>query len=368
MKLLLFADLHLDTSFAATPFPAGVAGGRRAALRATLERITALARSERVDALLCAGDLYEHDRFSPATAEFLRDAFEDVAVPVHVAPGEHDRYGPRSPYQQVAWSSNVHVFTEDRLVPEPLADGVTLWGAAHRAPVTAEGFLTGFEVGRGGVNLALFHGSEVAGLAGQGSGTAPHAPFTAEQVEASGLDHAFVGHFHTPVDAPRHTCPGNPDPLTFGESGPRGAVLCTVHDDGRVERVRHDVSTSRVHDVAVDLAGAAHVDEVRERIAAAAAGLTGTARVTLGGEVGPDVDLSPAGLVSAAPHLDALVPRFGNLVVAHDLTALAEEPTVRGRFVRDVRADPRLDDDTRRRVLVTGLRALDGRTADLAVH
>ncbi|MCS7482724.1 exonuclease SbcCD subunit D [Umezawaea endophytica] len=368
MRLLLFADLHLDASFAAGPLPAGVAVERRAALRTTLERIIALARSEEVDALLCGGDLYEHERFSPGTAEFLRDAFEDAAVPVHLAPGEHDRYGPRSPYQQVAWSSNVHVFTEDRLVPEVLADGVTLWGAAHHAPTTRESFLTGFEVGRGGVNLALFHGSEVAALSTQESGTAPHAPFATEQVAASGLDHAFVGHFHTPCDAERHTYPGNPDPLAFGERGPRGAVLCTVHDDGRVDRVRHDVSTSRVHDVAVDLAGVAHADEARERVAAAVAGLTGIARVTLGGDVGPDVELRLTDLVPAAEHLDALVPRFGTLGVAYDFAALAEEPTVRGRFVRDVRADPRLDDRTRRRVLVTGLRALDGRTADLAVH
>jgi DNA repair exonuclease SbcCD nuclease subunit len=367
VRLLLFADLHLDTSFSSS-LPLAVAAGRRAALRTTLERITALARSERVDALLCGGDLFEQERFSPGTAEFLRDAFEDVAVPVHVAPGEHDRYGPRSPYQQVAWSSNVHVFTEDRLVPEVLADGLTLWGAAHRTPAKDEGFLTGFEVGRGGVNLALFHGSEVASLSTQDSGTASLAPFAAERVEASGLDHAFVGHFHTPCDAERHTYPGNPDPLAFGEHGPRGAVLCTVHDDGRVDRVRHDVSTGRMHDVVVDLTGAAHADEVRERVADAVAGLTGIARVTLGGDIGPDVDLCPADLASAGEHLDALVPRLGLLGVAYDFAALAEEQTVRGRFVRDVRADPRLDDDTRRRVLVTGLRALDGRTADLAVH
>lgn len=368
MKLLLFSDLHLDTSFHSSGTAPEAARARRAALRTTLRRITALARSERVDALLCGGDLYEDVRVSPDTAAFLRDEFEDAIVPVYVAPGNHDWYGPRSLYQQVAWSSNVHVFTEDRLVPETPEDGVTLWGAAHRAPATADGFLDGFEVGRGGVNLALFHGSEIAALTGQEPGKVPHAPFTAEQVEASGLDHAFLGHFHVPRDAERHTYPGNPDPLMFAEHGPRGAVLCTVHDDGRVDRVRHDVSTSRVHDIAVDLAGAAHRDEVRERVAAAVAGLTGVVRVTLGGEIGPDVDLRPADLVAAAPHLDALVARFGDVGVAYDFAAIAEEPTVRGRFVRDVRADTGLDDDTRRRVLVTGLRALDGRTAALPVH
>jgi len=367
VKLLLFSDLHLDTAFYGTGAGPEAARTRRAALRTTLRRITALARAERVDALLCGGDLYEHERFSPDTAGFLRDAFEDVAVPVHLAPGNHDWYGPKSLYQQVAWSSNVHVFTEDRLVPEELADGVTLWGAAHLAPTTTEGFLDGFAVQRGGVNLALFHGSEVAPPAGQESGKAPHAPFSARQLEASRLDHAFLGHFHVPRHAERHTYPGNPDPLTFGEHGPRGAVLCTVHEDGRVDRVRHDVSTSRVHDVAVDVTGAASTDGVRERVAAAVADLKGVVRVSLHGDVPPDVDPIPNDLETAAPHLDALVARC-SVGAAEDPAALAGESTVRGRFVRDVRADPGLDDDTRRRVLVTGLRALDGRAADLAVQ
>ena len=46
---------------------------------------------------------------------------------------------------------------------------------------------------------------------------------------------------------------------------------------------------------------------------------------------------------------------------AYDIEALRRERTVRGQFVRDVLAAADLDDEQRRRVLVTGLRALDGR-------
>jgi DNA repair protein SbcD/Mre11 len=61
------------------------------------------------------------------------------------------------------------------------------------------------------------------------------------------------------------------------------------------------------------------------------------------------------------------VPRMGRLTVAYDFDALVAEPTVRGQFAKDVLASD-LDEDTKRRVLVTGLRALDGRSADLEVH
>ena len=367
VRLLLFSDLHLDTSFGwAGPDLARV---RRQALRDTLRRITALASAERVDALLCGGDLYEHERFSPDTAQFLQSTFAELDLPVYLAPGNHDWYGPASLYRQVEWSPNVHVFTEDHLVPIEVADGVTLWGAAHRAPANTDGFLAGgFTVGRGGVNLGLFHGSEVAALGFQESGKDPHAPFSTQEIDSSGLDHVFLGHFHTPRDADRHTYPGNPDPLTFGEAGERSAVLFTVDGDGSVTRDRRRVAVSEVHDCDVNLDGVTHCGQIRERVAAAVAGLAGVVRVTLAGDVAPDVDVHLGDLAGVAPHLEALVPRLGRVGVSYDVTTLAQERTVRGQFVRDAQASADLDDDTRRRVLVTGLRALEGRIDELEVH
>jgi DNA repair protein SbcD/Mre11 len=367
MKLLHFSDLHLDTPFRwAGP---ELARARRHALRDTLRRIVTLARDENVDALLSAGDLYEHERFSPDTAQFLRDEFATLDnIPVYLAPGNHDWWGPASLYRQVEWTPNVHVFSEDRLTPVTLTDGIQLWGAAHRAPANTDGFLEHFVADRAGVNLALFHGSETAALHFQESGKAPHAPFSAEQVEAANINHAFVGHFHTPRDATRHTYPGNPDPLTFGETGNRGVVIHTVHDDGTVTRDRRRVAVSEVHDIDVDVTGASQSSEIRDRVVAAVADLRGIVRVSVAGEVGPDVDVHLGDLAVVAPHLEALVPRLGKVSVGYDFLNLAEEGTVRGQFVRDVQAASPLNDDARRRVLITGLRALEGRAAELEVH
>lgn len=360
MRLLLFADVHLDTQFAwAGPELARV---RRRALREALQRICALADEQKVEALLCGGDLYEQERFSPDTQRFLQDLFAEVhPLPVFLAPGNHDWYGAESLYRQATWSDNVHLFTEPRLTPVALTDGCTLWGAAHCAPANTDGFLDGFRVDRGGVNLALFHGSETAELVWQEGGKAPHAPFSGSQIPASGLDHAFCGHFHTPKDARWHTYPGNPDPLTFGETGERGAVIADVADDGSVTRSRHGVAVSEVHDCTVNLTGVTHSGEVRERVAAELKALEGgVVRVTLEGEVEPEVDVQLSDLRSGWDHVEAVVVRQGNLAVAHDVESLRAEKSVRGEFVRLVCDDSDLDDDTRRRVLTTGLRALAG--------
>jgi DNA repair exonuclease SbcCD nuclease subunit len=371
VKLLHFADLHLDTPFRWST-PEG-SRARRRGLRETLQHICKLADEHGVDALTCGGDLYEQEQFTaPDTREFLRSTFAELdPIRVFLAPGNHDWFGARTLYHQVEWSSNVHIFSEAELRPVSLADGITLWGAGHQAPARTPGFLDRFPgVDRGGVHIALFHGSDRDKIAYQESNKALHAPFRSEQIRQSGLHHALLGHFHKPADEAYYTYPGNPDPLTFGETGPRGAVLLTVAADGAIARERFPVAATTVNDLPVDLTGVTHSAQVAQRVRDKLSGVSeGIVRVTVYGEVDPAVDLHLDDLVRLAPNPDTVVvARLGSISVSYDFERLAEEPTVRGRFVRDVQAAPNLTDDQRRRVLVTGLRALDGRGDELEVR
>ena len=149
MRIVHFSDLHLDSSFAWAGATGEAARQRRQALRDTLVRILDLTRKVNADALFCGGDLYEHEHFRPDTAEFLKDAFAGLApIPVYIAPGNHDWYGPQSLYAQVDWSENVHVFRETVLRGIELNDGLWLWGAAHLGPANTDNFLNGFRVAR----------------------------------------------------------------------------------------------------------------------------------------------------------------------------------------------------------------------------
>ena len=369
MRFVFFADLHLDSHFAWAPPEVG--RQRRQSLRDTLEAIVRLADEVDADAILSGGDLYEHDRFTPDTAKFLQKTFNETSRRVILAPGNHDWLGPESLYHRVSWASHVSVFTENRLRPIELAEGLTLWGAAHRAPANTDGFLDQFCVDRGGVNLALFHGSERGSFTFEDDAKKPHAPFDATAIPAAGLHHAFVGHYHRPCDGEHHTYPGNPDPLTFGETGERGAVVVEVLDDGSIHRRRHRVAQSEMHDVAVDVSGCASRQDVRQRVKEALAGRGGLVRVTLHGELDPDVDLHlatdlTAASLGVADRVPAIVVRRGSLRAAYDIDAIKAEQTVRGQFVRDV-LDAGLDPEETRRVITTGLRALDGRD-DLEVE
>jgi DNA repair exonuclease SbcCD nuclease subunit len=360
MRLLLLADLHLDAPFVWAG--RDVASRRRLELRRAFTRYLELAERVDADALLIAGDLFEHDRLTPDTASFLLGALHRTDRPVFIAPGNHDWYGPDSLYARGDLPRHVHVFAGSALEPVELEDGITLWGAAHRAPANTDGFLSnGFRVDRGGVHLALFHGSESSGGWWEVEGKAPHAPFEAGDIEAAGLHHACCGHYHVPKDERTFTYPGNPEVLSFGEQGERGAVELRVLPDGAVEKSWHRIGAASFHDLTVDVGGSGCMQDVLDRVSASTAGLAGYARVTLAGEVEPTLELDLDLLAREKQGLEAMVVRGSGVRVAYCLERIALEQTVRGQFVRDVRDDPELTPEERSRVLVTGLRALDGR-------
>lgn len=365
MKIAHVADAHLDSAFAL--LPAEAARARRQSIRAALAAAIEAATDAGADVFLIGGDLYEHDRISPDTGAFLVSLLREAApLRVFIAPGNHDWYGPSSLYARLDWPENVHLFTEDALVPVELEDGLTLWGAAHRAPANTDGFLDRFELERDGINLALFHGSERNALVFQDEGKVPHAPFAADQIAGCGLAHVFCGHFHTPVDGDWFTYPGNPDPLAFGEQGSleRGLVLATVDGSGTVTRKRQQVRQTEVVDAEIDLGGCASATDILSRVSERLSDHAGCARVTLTGELPPEVELSLGDVERCVPGV-TIVARARNVTTAYDIEAIRQEGTVRAQFVEDVLA-ANLTDDLTHKIVVTGLRALEGRT-DLEV-
>lgn len=365
MRLLLFADLHLDTPF--TWAAGDVARRRRQTLRDALARTVTLAGEVGADVLVSAGDLYEHERYAADTGAFLRQRFTEAPCPVLLVPGNHDWYGRESLYATVDWPDHVHVVTAERLEPTPLAGDATVWGVAHTAPAGAGDPFADVRADGQGPHVAVVHGSERSGMAHHGEGHHPHAPFDDPAVPAAGFAHALCGHYHRPREGPHHTYPGNPEPLTFGEDGRRGPVVVDVDADGAVRRRWCDVAGTTWHDPRLDVSGAATLDECRDRARELLAGLEGVARLTVAGELDPAVDLRPdrdlslEALGLRGNGLEALVVRTGGLHVGYDLDDLAGRETVAGQFVRDVRADDRLDPAAREQVLAVGLRALAGR-------
>ena len=152
LRFIHAADFHLDSAFAAlTPRQAAA---RRRESRELPVRLANYVNQNNIDLVLLAGDLFDSAASYRDTAEELSAALGQMEAQVYIAPGNHDWYGPGSPYLTVKWPENVHIFTQPRLeTMEWPGKNLVLHGAAFTHGEQADGFLTGFtapadEIGR----------------------------------------------------------------------------------------------------------------------------------------------------------------------------------------------------------------------------
>ncbi|HUY54598.1 MAG TPA: DNA repair exonuclease [Candidatus Nanopelagicaceae bacterium] len=357
MRLLHCSDVHLDTAFAGLG-PA-VARRRRAGVRRAFTRIVDLALEQRVDALTIGGDLYEDLRSQRDTAQFLQQQFSRLSCPVLIAPGNHDYWHPGSIYAREKWPENVTVFKTAEFTPVEVA-GVRIFGAAHIQPKGTKDLLGQFKAAKDGPAIALFHGSERGQLPFQGEGKEDHAPFSEDEIVKAGFQYGLLGHFHTPRSTTRVIYPGNPEPLTFGEVGERGAALIDFANLPPAVEIRK-VSTFTLTDIEVDVTGCLHSEAVLDRIGEVLSRDpdSGT-RVRLVGEVASGVRLGPTELLERLRQDDVCVDLVIDARPALDLEALSLAPDARGQFVRALLARNDSDSDLVRQALLVGLDALRG--------
>jgi exonuclease SbcD len=372
IRLLHLSDLHLDRAFAAMGCQGDLARRRRQGLRESLTAAGRLAAEQGCAAVTIAGDLYEHERAGVDTGRFLADTFASwQPMRVLIAPGNHDALMPGSLYRRIEWPSNVTIFQSSQLEPVELADGVTVWGLAHREP-SWQGDPLGDPpaTGESGVHLALFHGAE---MGSRPDGKSVHGPFHAERIRPAGFAAALCGHYHRRRLDTRTGLlyPGTPEPLGFDDEGGRGPVTVDVDGRGDVTFTANDTNRWSVFTVPCDSEDCGSVESVIQAVAlsCAATGLTDPERTMI------RVDL--AGAVDCSLSLDAFTVELAvrerlNLaaVKVRDLTtplfdvesALIEEST-RGAFVRAATAAAEADPEEAELLgdaLRYGLMALSG--------
>jgi len=368
LRLLHLADLHLDRAFAGMGCHGDLARRRRQGLRDALRRAGGEAQRRDCQVITIGGDLYEHERAGPDTGRFLAETFAAWRpMRVVLAAGNHDALLPGSLYARTEWPDNVHLFTENRLRPLELDEGLTLWGLSHREPAWMGDPLDGEPVGGdGGVHLALFHGSE---LGSRPQDKSLHGPFRAGAVSARGFAAALCGHYHRRrVDTEaRLLYPGSPEPLAFDEESPRGPVVVEVDGAGLVSYEPLDLAAWMARTAEADLGGCTSLTGVVDACCAVAAGAIEGCdadrtmlRLHLSGELAPEVAVDiPTVETCVREATGAALVRARDLTLPGlDLEASLADPTARGLFTRELLGaiETAGVDDPERAVLADALR------------
>ena len=331
LTFLHAADFHLDAPFAA--LPPERAAQRRGEQRELLDRLAQLARDRQVDLVLLAGDLMDSEQTYAETAQALSRALAAIPAPVFIAPGNHDFWSERSLYATMTWPENVHIFTRDTPSAIPLLQlGCTVYGAAFTAPGCDHSPLDGFcAPADDDIHLMVLH-AQVEGRGG-------YAPITREQIGASGLTYLALGHIHTCSGLQKDgrtvwAYPGCPEGRGFDETGDKGVLVGTV-DQGRVDLEFVPLAQRRYLIQTVDV-----TDTTPAQALAAILPHTPSpdlCRILLTGERGEE-GLNLAALEElAAPCFYSVCVR-DHTRARRDLWARAEEDTLTGLFLRELKA------------------------------
>lgn len=335
------------------------------------ERVVELARSERADVLLLAGDLFESETVRKPTVERARDLLASLGeMQVFIAPGNHDPFTRTSYYATLSWPPNVTVFG-----PEWRAVGVRgrkafVHGWGFPNPHVSERVLERLRVAHpDAINIALVHGSDDEFP----SAEERYLPLSRDDCLACGADYVALGHFHVHrVVAERAgilaAYPGAPESLDFGQSGRHGVLVGKISKEGNALRLV-EIGAREHISLELDVTGAKAPEEVRDRVLAAASMEDRRRhfyRVTLSGEVEPALELDTEGLARELAGGDGFhyVELADRTRPEYDLQALAGEDTLRGRFVSRLLQElhSAANDEERREIelaLRFGLRALE---------
>ena len=228
LKILHSADWHLGTAFSL------FREEQRQLLRQAQRRLPGyfaeLVRSQNCDLVLLSGDIFEGNPGS-SWARLVKTALEEMAVPVFVAPGNHDFWAPGSVWQEESWPENVHIFTGglESVVLQSL--DCRVYGAGYRS-MDCEPLLENFRAeGSERWCVGLLHGDPLVK-------SSPCCPVTKAQVRDSGLDYLALGHIHRAGSfaAGSTLCgwPGCPMGRGWDETGEKGAYIVNLEEGAEI--------------------------------------------------------------------------------------------------------------------------------------
>jgi DNA repair protein SbcD/Mre11 len=377
VRFIHTSDIHLDTGFSGAGFSSRLGDRKREAIRGTFRRMMEDARLHEVSFILIAGDLYESERVTADTIEFLKQQFEGLKdIPIFIAPGNHDPCIKGSPYREGVWPSNVHIFDAEEFQSVELSNlSVRITGFGFNRTILEERFFQRLPVlSKDRINVVLAHASDISRVP---AGKSKHGPFILAEIAEKNVQYCALGHYHqqhqvaNPLDDAQIWYSGIPEGRGWDEEGGCGYLLCSIDESGiRVES--HICSQFNFNSLSVDC----ETFSTREQILDAILQYKNKKydsrtllRICLTGALDPRLDLSLSELEERLAGECLFIQWDDQTCPALDFETLAQEKTLRGRFVRVLSERIASASETDRLILerarLYGVQALSGREVRL---
>lgn len=206
----------------------------RYATREAYERLLQLAKSENVDLVLIAGDLFDSNEVSRGLVQFAIDRAASIdPIPCCVLPGTHDCLDRRSVYRNPEFvhpPENVKLLVEieQSYLDFPELD-LVVYGKpnlSNRGTISPLADL--YKLSERRFHVAVAHGSMV------GIGAEDDFPMTREEIAKSEMNYVALGHWHSWRDwssnGVRAIYPGSPERVGFDQDEAGHVALVELQD------------------------------------------------------------------------------------------------------------------------------------------
>ena len=201
IKFIHIGDVHLDTSFHSSDTE--LRSILRESLKKAFDNVIETCIEEEVNALLIAGDLFDNDKLSFQTEQYLVKAFNRLKganIQVFYATGNHDPGDKSYRANMIKWPENVNLFKDDNIrgidlfnkAGEPIAKVV---GVGHQSKKEARNLVELFPNSSG----ELPHIGLVHAMVTNAGGIERHdryLPCTKEDLEDKNYSYWALGHIH----------------------------------------------------------------------------------------------------------------------------------------------------------------------------
>ena len=352
MKIIHTADLHLGSSMAAR-LSGDKCGGRKMELRDTFRRIADYAGRCGAEAVLLCGDVFDEDIPFASDREFFYHVIESHPdMNFYYLKGNHDSLST------VSDKVVPNLFTFDDGINEYHIGNVAIYGTELAGGKALSAKVSELCFDPSAINIFMLHGHTGAG----------EGDIRIRELAGKNIDYLALGHVHTftvgDIDQRgKYIYPGTPEGRGFDETGPKGFVLLDTGDPGCGVAYEFIPFAKRtIFEIPVDVSGAETGENAMDTVMEAVSGISreDMVRVILTGDVVFDT-AGPARMLetmlSGEFYFAGVKDRTAR---KYDTELLAGDRSIRGEFLRTVRDDASVPEETRRNAAVLGLKALDG--------
>lgn len=215
-KIIHTGDLHLCSPMLNM---GDKSESRKRELLETFSNIIKLAETEKADALIIAGDLFETSNPDEETLKYVYNEFERINnIKVFVVRGNHD-------YElEYKFPSNVHLF--ENYIEKISIENVDVYGVSFDEEHCTRCIIEGFTADDAdNINILVVHGDVQS--------TSIYNPVKVEDIKYSKMDYMALGHVHShngfeKVGSTTYSYCGIPEGRGFDECGEKGVVIARV--------------------------------------------------------------------------------------------------------------------------------------------